>query len=299
MIDETTNERCAPGGPDTLCGVPEVAPTDAPRSAGSGGVPRLCSERGGLDEKNAARLRGVANLEGEAVARLEDGTTGDDGHRSGDSDDPEATGGVLNVLDQGADYAVTAYRQGDGETLVIDTEGRIGPLTVVYWHGHRSSPREEVSGGVLSDVVDWTRRTGIGLRVVVPQATDDGRDWSHLGPVVDWLTDSTVGPVVAVAHSGGFAPLRELVTGPRGRELVRAVVLLDAAYGAPDWIEYVVRAWPTVILARPGTDTARTAATAIQAAGAPTTTFARALDLEHAAFRRGIPLALRILTGRP
>lgn len=297
MNDE--NARCEAGRPDTLCGVPDVASADAPRPEGPGSLPGLCSEGGGLDAAGEARLRGVANLEDGAVAGIEDGTTGHAGYRGSDSDDPETTGGPVNVLDQGADYAVTAYRQGAGETLVIDTEGRIGPLTVVYWHGHRSSPREDLADGVLSDVVDWTRRTGIGLRVVMPQATDDGRDWSHLGPVAEWLTDSTVGPVIAVAHSGGFAPLRELVTGPRGRELVRAVVLLDAAYGSPDWIEYVVRAWPTVILARPGTDTARTAATAIQAAGAPPSTFARALDLEHAAFRRGLPLALRVLTGKP
>jgi predicted alpha/beta hydrolase family esterase len=100
-----------------------------------------------------------------------------------------------------------------------------GRPTVVYVHGYYVNAAEAVTKYKL---FDQFRASGVQATFIVPEApksNDQPVYFTDLGELLAYVTVGN-GPVVAVAHSGGFRTILKWLSNPK----LKSIALLDALY---------------------------------------------------------------------
>ena len=104
--------------------------------------------------------------------------------------------------------------------------------TVVYVHGYFTTVDKAWDEHKLAAQFEASRQNAVFVAISAPASGQDGVAWESLSTVRPQLATTTgihpSGPIVVVAHSGGY---RTVVRWIEGGDTIDQVTLLDALYG--------------------------------------------------------------------
>lgn len=120
---------------------------------------------------------------------------------------------------------------------------------VVYVHGYYTDVDTAWNEHQLEAQFTASKRNALFIVPEAPQRDDDGVRWQSLPELLDAVREVVElpnGPLIAVAHSGGFRTITPWLSA--SGHLIEQVVLLDGLYGGEDKL----RDWLSTHGKRPG-----------------------------------------------